>query len=1026
MPRYAPLPNIELDPRIEAELVQQAAQRVYEASGATLNDFSSGSPIMALLEGQAFAQSEFLQFANQFPESVLVEWIGPFLGAQRRTGAGAVVQLTITIDPRPEQYDVFEGYQVATDPALTNGQSIGFVTTERLIIPPGQTTGEVNAISVFRGVDANVPPGSITRSVTSLAGITSVTNLTAAAGGQDAELLAEVKERFFSLIRRRNPVSAEDWVDFFSDALGAGTSVTVLPRRSERDVYLYDSNYVRSNPSVAFFVLNPDGTPITPAQRGALQNLLKWSLPVEFLGYVYPMEVDDVDIVIDLKYDPTKPYGQDLPALSQTVRNNLFAILQPNAVFPNDYEPSVTDIEGALTQSFPVTLGVTNQYTDPDIAKVRAYSVPKQIADSQFTDLTPRVFDTGFAIQQNDLVSEQTPTETLYYPALRSFNPVTNTKSYHVNTGDLDVELIQELTAGDYKTGDVISLNGDLVVVLADFTYTPNLTVENLRDARYISESKTFTPWGGPGTIYNPLNADGNYDPQIIAYEDSDTDFVVAWPKLPAAVDKNRRPGAPIYVVNRLFTVNENTTTLGNVQNDGSVATLPVPVRVLENGRSYSAGEYVRTTGVAELNSAQINQFNCYLDPMSGVKVVYGKALKDFTFTIDGTRSYRRVVDDLVETDFIETVSVVPFVDCQGEPLFSETPFRYTARFFAGEYIRYRPQGGFDANELERCVRQNESCPNVSGSCKRLLAKKLPTPRYFFALKDFTPNTSDVEKMVEEELISEVSASLFTYDYVVTMDKDTYPVLYSADITTSLVNSGQISSNLDLTNGQTVLVVDELNESRGLYEYLNGVWTLSTATAASYRDMFRFAPGDVASFRNVSEVRNYRATEHVTPIMRLEVYFDNGVFVRETEASETVKWFDPNYHLEDVIYNVNNAALYFYRAISSFTPPVQRTVWNGQVLESTPRIEEIFGNLLKFVVEAECDETVASRLRDNASTIKLGTCQTNLMSKAAGAAVDTFVWESSAFAGIDPPLSMTPGSTFPYGPVDYGTGTLAL
>ena len=90
MPSYAPLPNVLLDPRNEAELVQAAARRVYESSNATINDFSSGSPIMALLEGQAFAQAELLQFANQFPESVLVEWIGPFLGAPRWTGAASV------------------------------------------------------------------------------------------------------------------------------------------------------------------------------------------------------------------------------------------------------------------------------------------------------------------------------------------------------------------------------------------------------------------------------------------------------------------------------------------------------------------------------------------------------------------------------------------------------------------------------------------------------------------------------------------------------------------------------------------------------------------------------------------------------------------------------------------------------------------------------------------------------------------------------------------------------------------------
>ena len=214
MPGYAPLPSVELDPRTDSELVQAAAQRVYDASNATINDFSAGSPITALLEGQVFAQGELLQFANQFPESVLVEWIGPFLGAQRRTGSGAIVDITFTITPRNDQFDVFAGYQLATDPNATGGEAIAFVTTERLFIPPGLETGSVKAISVFRGVDANVAANTITRSATSLSGVLSVTNLLAAAGGQDAELLSEVKERFFSLIRRRNPVSAEDWVDF--------------------------------------------------------------------------------------------------------------------------------------------------------------------------------------------------------------------------------------------------------------------------------------------------------------------------------------------------------------------------------------------------------------------------------------------------------------------------------------------------------------------------------------------------------------------------------------------------------------------------------------------------------------------------------------------------------------------------------------------------------------------------------------------------------------------------------------------
>ena len=79
MARHAPLPNVSIDPRNESQLVQLAAQKVYESSNRTLNDFSAGNPLAALLEGQAFAQGEFLYWVNQLPQKILIEWIGPFL-----------------------------------------------------------------------------------------------------------------------------------------------------------------------------------------------------------------------------------------------------------------------------------------------------------------------------------------------------------------------------------------------------------------------------------------------------------------------------------------------------------------------------------------------------------------------------------------------------------------------------------------------------------------------------------------------------------------------------------------------------------------------------------------------------------------------------------------------------------------------------------------------------------------------------------------------------------------------------------
>jgi len=1022
MPNYSPLPNIELDPRNEGELVQAAARRVYEASNATLNDFSSGSPIIALLEGQAFAQAEFLQFANQFPESVLVEWIGPFLGAQRRVGSGSIVDITFTITPRDDQFDVFPGYQVATDPNLTGGEAVTFVTTKRLVIPPGQTTGVVSAVSVFKNTDANVAPNTITRSVTSLAGVISVNNEQAAVGGQDPELLSEVKERFFSLIRRRNPVSAEDWVDFFSDALGPGTSVTVLPRRSEKGTYRYEDDYVSAAPAVSFFVLNPDGTPITNAQKGALENLIRWSLPVEFIGYVYPMEVNDADFHIGLKYDPAKPYAQDLTSLSETVRNNAFEVMRPNAVFPISYDQSVTDVEGALASTFPTTLGTTNQYLDPDIAFIKAYVSPKQISSSSFTVSTPKPMEVGESIQKGDLVVEQGNTFAVYYEALESFTPELSDKTYHVNSGNLDIELIRKLENGDYDTGDVISIDtyGRLHVVLTSFTYRGVRSVAELIASGYISDIKEYVLWEEGGE-YTSTDENGNYNPQIIPYEQGDTKFNLYVPSTPVDMDANRRPGAAVYVVNRDFTVAPNTTTLGGAQDAGLVETKTVTLEILENGKAYSKGAFVKTPDPSELLAGDINRENCYVDQLTGAVEVYAKAVKAFVFNTSG--DYVTSIADLVADGALEIIQPIPFIDCKGESSFSSKPFRYAARFSTGEYVRFRASGGYDAAELEECTKASAECDSVTENCTKLFQQNLDLPRYFFVLKDFTPNTSDVASLIDQEVIEEVTSDVFEATYLAYVPST--QKVYSDDITLSLLQSGTIASDNDLTNGDTCLITGDVKEVRGLYEWKNSLWILQAPGLPAYRDLFRFAPGDVATFRSVSEIRSYIATAHVTPILDLETYFDNGLFER-TSLSQTVSWIDPTYRIEDIIEDNIDGAVSFYRATRSFTPPAERAVWNNSVVSSTPRVEEIFGNTLKFVNLAECADAINARVRDGASTVKLGTCQIDLVSKSVGSVTNTFVWEATQHRTQGAALSAYPSSTFSYGPVDYGTGTLAL
>lgn len=1020
MPGYSPLPRIELDPRNEAQLVKAAARRVYEASNSTINDFSSGSPIMALLEGQAFAQAEFLQFANEFPESVLVEWIGPFLGAQRRTGSGASVEIKFTITPRDQQFEVFEGYQLSTDSNLTGGESFKFVTTDRLVIPAGESEGLVRAISIERGSINNVAKNTIVKSLTSLSGVKSITNPEPATNGIDSESLSEVKERFFSLIRRRNPVSAEDWLDFFTDALGPGTSCIVRSRQSERDFYRYDQDYVVSNPAVSFFVLNPNGSPLTSFQRDALQTLIKWSLPTEFLGYVYSMEVDEVDFTIDIDYETTRPYAQNLALLSQTIRNNLFTVMTPNAVFPVDYDLRVADVESALTSSFPLTLGVSDRFTDPTVNDVKAYFTPQNVSESSFLNAHTSPFVTGPRVKEDDLIVDYGTQLFECYRAVTDFEPTTNDKAYNVNIGNLNITLIKSFGPGKYSAGEVfVAEAGDLYAVLNDFDYSGKATLGQLIQQGFISDTKTPSEWSG---LISPFNDNGNYDPDVLVFDQEDTESVVAFPSNPVSLPKQYRVGAPIYVAAQEFAVGVGITTVGGAKSAGLVESKMSPVYLLEEGKTYTKGSYVKTPNPAELSAGSIDSESCYLTLADGAQQIVAKVESMFTFYKEDS-TYSAATEDLLETMVLKQVNVIPFIDCRGVATFAAEPFRYSARFKAGEYLRYREKGGFDSSELETCVKQNRECENLTEPCRFLIEKNLPIPRYFFALRDFTPNTSDITRMIDEGLILEVSSDLFqtNYDAIISDQKK----VYSADITVALVDSGQVTDKILIEKGQTVNVLSPTGVKRGVYEWNGQYWGLLLPSLPTYREMFRFAPGDIASFRNVSEIRNYEALSHVTPIMDLDVYLSAGVF-EQTQLTETTKWIDPTYRVEDVVVKDSQEIKSFYRVTSSVTPPAERTVWNGNIVPNSARIEESLGSMLKIVDFANCLSTIKTRLPNHISALKLGRCLLNLKSKSTGSALSAYVWENTDYAELASVLSHSPRTDFDKKPIDYGTGTVSL
>ena len=639
MTRFSPLPRVDLDPRNETEIVNESAKRVYQASGGAINDFSSGSPLLALLEGQAFAQSELLFWMNQLPDKILVDWIGPFLGAQRKLGESSQVNLRFEINPRSTRFVIGQGFIVSTDPNLTNGVSIEFVTEADLVIPPGSSFGEVTASSVTTGEITNVPSETITSFSEPLVDLVSVTNFEPSFGGEDFETLDEVKERFFSLINRRNPVSAEDWRGLMEDILGQGTQTVVIPRRSSFE------GFNDSPGHFSLFSLNPDGSELTSLQIESAQEIIDNKTPISIKGHLFSSKVFPVEANIDLTFDPSLPYSRSLENLANQIRELLIRSLTPGRVFPIEYSPSVTDIESSLTELFPTVFNSPNRYITPDINSLQLFSPPEQLSENSFRILKPLGYSQGELIQENDLVDG--------FEALSSFNINLSTKESYVNRGNLRLKRIKLLESGTFLLGDIVAVQNinsfDLHIVLNSGVINFNNNLSELISEGILSPSISFSNWV-VGQDYTNL--------ELIEAEQSDFSNNLFEPSQVFLEPLSVRPGWFVFIVENSFT-RESISTLSESQAQNLIGNTTVNVLSIVDLQNYISGEFFSTPEIIE-QPCPYSPNIFYNDPELGVLQKTYKVLQDFQFNL-GTLNLKDYLDSLENSEIIKEVNVYSF-----------------------------------------------------------------------------------------------------------------------------------------------------------------------------------------------------------------------------------------------------------------------------------------------------------------------------------------------------------------------------
>jgi hypothetical protein len=482
----------------------------------------------------------------------------------------------------------------------------------------------VSATCAILGSEGNVAAGSLNRYTTNLSGLLTVTNAEAASGGTDVETLEEVRQRFYSLIRRPNPVSKEDWENFFIDLFGIGTVVTTIPRRSAQYEPLSPSDEYGH---VSHFLLKPNLQQPGSEDIKNINNLIKVSCPNEFESHVYPIELNDVEVFAKFKYNADLGFTRNLETLSQTLRGYFTNVFLPDEYWPLGYAPSVGDIQGALVNQI-------GSFTSPDVLSLKAYFTPPMVGKNLIRPSILSEFVASTTLLKDELVQQGNS----YFPIVFGFTPTSGSQKAAEAYDQVILSKVKafDTSVGSYEKNDVILTGGAYYVVLEDFVLAPNRSLESYQSQKVVESTARVVKVWANGLSLTPSDI-------VVA---TDADFTTT-------VDLTSQPLAWLPVTS--FVVPNTTNTIASAQASGFLSSTGATVSTAVDGTEYTKGEYI-----------QVEQ----VDALRGVLTLTYLVETDFTYS---------------ETqDFSEAVREVKIFQ---ESDFSSLEFRYEPRFAVGEYL---------------------------------------------------------------------------------------------------------------------------------------------------------------------------------------------------------------------------------------------------------------------------------------------------------------------------------------------------
>ena len=287
-----PILPLQLDPRNTPALVRDTQTKIFLESGGQLNDFSAASPLSAIVEGQAYAQSELLYYLNSLPEAFTLQWFRQ-LGIQRSIGAKAIVEVTFT---------KVEGFGrtviIPKGTVLSTVSNLNYILDEEVRINNDELIATGRAVSERWGTVYNVAPGAIQKINLNILGLNTQTNERQAQGGKDLESIENLKTRAFTLLRRRGLISANDYENEIREIAPEASIVKVITHEERERV----SEDIPTG-VIAVCLGDQDGKELEATIRQNLLKALRKRVPLGTAIYLTSPEVTPLETTVVIEYD---------------------------------------------------------------------------------------------------------------------------------------------------------------------------------------------------------------------------------------------------------------------------------------------------------------------------------------------------------------------------------------------------------------------------------------------------------------------------------------------------------------------------------------------------------------------------------------------------------------------------------------------------------------------------------------------------------------------------------------------------